>query len=329
MKKNNDLDKTELKIKNSGYRLTKSRKTIISIISRIKREITVEDLFILTNKKNSGIGIATIYRTIKLLEELGIITKSGFENDRAKYTLTGNVNFNDNNVRFLKSNAGVLRETEDVVRKGTIIKSSGTSLLKSLDKEYFENKLNNFRNLEKIDRIKTQLNEWATELNKMKREKELELEELITDFEKIDSILKKHEFKKNSLIQVLLDFQTEYNWLPKHVLFYIGSKLGIPLTQIYNIASFYKFFSLEPRGKYQILVCSGTACHVRGSANLLQRIVNILKIKPGDTTDDYKFTLDTVNCLGCCALGPVMYFNKKYFSNPSVKELEKLFSSVT
>jgi len=329
MKKNNDLDKTELKIKNSGYRLTKSRKTILNIISRIKKEITVEDLFILTNKKNSGIGIATIYRTIKLLEKLGIITKSGFENDRAKYALTGNVSFNDNSVKFLKSNVSVLRETEDIVRKGTIIKSSGTSLLKSLDKKYFENKLDNFRNLEKIDRIKTQLNEWATELNKMKREKELELEELITDFEKIDSILKKHEFKKNNLIQVLLDFQTEYNWLPKHVLFYIGSKLGIPLTQIYNIASFYKFFNLEPRGKYQILVCEGTACHVRGSANLLQRIVNILKIKPGDTTDDYKFTLDTVNCLGCCALGPVIYFNKKYFSNPSAKELEKLFTSVT
>jgi NADH-quinone oxidoreductase subunit E len=127
---------------------------------------------------------------------------------------------------------------------------------------------------------------------------------------------------------MLIDFQTEYNWLPKHVLFYVGNKVNAPLSQIYSIASFYKFFNLEPRGKYQIIVCAGTACHVRGSMNLLQRIVNVLKIKPGDTTSDYKFTLDTVNCLGCCALGPVMLFNNKYYSNPSKKDIEKLFSSL-
>jgi NADH-quinone oxidoreductase subunit E len=166
------------------------------------------------------------------------------------------------------------------------------------------------------------------DLNKIRREKEIELEEIINDFGRIDKILEKHELNKNNLIQMLIDFQTEYNWLPKHVLFYVGNKVNAPLSQIYSIASFYKFFNLEPRGKYQIIVCAGTACHVRGSMNLLQRIVNVLKIKPGDTTSDYKFTLDTVNCLGCCALGPVMLFNNKYYSNPSKKDIEKLFSSL-
>jgi len=154
------------------------------------------------------------------------------------------------------------------------------------------------------------------------------LDEIINNFGRIDKILEKHQHNRSNLIQILIDFQAEYNWLPKHVLIYAGEKINVPLTQVYNIASFYKFFTLEPRGKYQVVVCDGTACHVRGSINLLQRIVNILKINPGDTTQDYKFTLDTVNCLGCCALGPVMFFNKKYHSDPSTKELEKLFNSV-
>ncbi len=154
------------------------------------------------------------------------------------------------------------------------------------------------------------------------------MEVLINDINKIDNVILKHENKKDNLIQMLIDFQTEYNWLPKHVLFYVGKKLEIPLTQIYSIASFYTFFNLEPKGKYSVIVCAGTACHVRGASSLLQRIINILKINPGNTTPDLKFTLDTVNCLGCCALGPVMMFNKKYYSNPSSKQLEKLFSSV-
>ncbi|MCL4377464.1 MAG: NAD(P)H-dependent oxidoreductase subunit E [Actinobacteria bacterium] len=152
------------------------------------------------------------------------------------------------------------------------------------------------------------------------------LEDMTEDFEEIDKILKKHDYSSNSLIQMLIDFQSKFNWLPKFVLYNISSKLNIPLTNIYSVATFYKFFNLEPRGKYSIVVCAGTACHVRGSENLLQRIVNILDINPGDTTDDFKFTLDTVNCLGCCALGPVMVLNERYYSNPSTKQLEKLFS---
>jgi NADH-quinone oxidoreductase subunit E len=147
----------------------------------------------------------------------------------------------------------------------------------------------------------------ASELDKSKRERESELGELILDTDKIDKILARHQYDRSSLIQMLIDLQIEYNWLPQHALFYVGKKIDIPLSQVYSIASFYKFFNLVPKGKYQIVVCAGTACHVRGSMNLLQRAVNILKIKPGDTTPDYRFTLDTVNCLGCCALGHIKY----------------------
>ncbi len=180
--------------------------------------------------------------------------------------------------------------------------------------------------MSKINKIQTQLNEWIAELNKIKGEKETELEEIISDFKIIDKIIEKHEYSRNNLIQVLIDFQAEYNWLPKHILFYVGSKLNISLSQIYSIATFYKSFNLEPIGKYSITVCSGTACHVRRSESLLQKIGDILGIKPGDTTNDFKFTLDTVNCLGCCALGPVMVLNERYYSNPSTRQLEKLFS---
>ena len=174
--------------------------------------------------------------------------------------------------------------------------------------------------IDKIIRLQSQINQWSLELNKIKKEKEIDLEEIINDFSNLDRVLEKHQYSKNNLIQMLLDFQTEYSWLPKHVLFYVGKKIDVPLSQVYSIASFYKFFNLVPKGKYQVVVCAGTACHVRGSVNLLQRIVNILQIKPGDTTPDYRFTLDTVNCLGCCALGPVMLFDKKYYSDPYTKQ---------
>ena len=138
--------------------------------------------------------------------------------------------------------------------------------------------------------------------------------------------IERYDFQGSNLIQMLLDVQAEYNWLPKHALYHIGDKLDVPLTRVYNIASFYKFFNLEPRGKHSIVVCTGTACHVRGSMSLLQRIVNVLDVKPGDTTEDMKFTLDTVNCLGVCALGPVMMLDKQYYSDPSISKLKKIFS---
>ena len=166
--------------------------------------------------------------------------------------------------------------------------------------------------LKTLGKIKEQISNQLIEIDKLKKVKEIKLEEMIKNISDIDEIIERYDFQGSNLIQMLLDVQAEYNWLPKHALYHIGDKLDVPLTRVYNIASFYKFFNLEPRGKHSIVVCTGTACHVRGSMSLLQRIVNVLDVKPGDTTEDMKFTLDTVNCLGVCALGPVMMLDKQY-----------------
>lgn len=100
------------------------------------------------------------------------------------------------------------------------------------------------------------------------------------------------------------------------------------MTQIYNIATFYKAFSLKPQGRHLVSVCMGTACHVRQSPRLLDRVTETLGIKPGETTGDLQFSLNTVNCLGCCALGPVMMIDDKYYSNPSLDELKEIFESL-
>ena len=315
MNKKIDSSPPGQKIKNTCFRLTRSRKTILDIIAKTRDELTAEEIFILAHKKTPGIGIATVYRTIILLEKFNIIEKAYFENNKAKYRI--------------KHNANVISQIQkNKEQKINPLLISNPDLPKTKRNYSYSSKTNTYQDTIRINNFQTQLNEWTNELNKIKSEKEMELEEIINDFGKIDRILERHEFGKNNLIQMLIDFQSEYNWLPKHVLFYVREKLNVPLTQIYGIASFYKFFNLEPRGKYQITVCAGTACHVRGSMNLLQRIVNFLGIKPGDTTADYKFTLDTVNCLGCCALGPVMVMKDKYYSNPSSKQLEKLFNEL-
>ncbi len=303
-------------IKDIGFRLTGTRKTILDTLTEIKKTLSAEEIFIFARKKDPGIGIATIYRNINMLTEHGFIKKISAEKNKTSYILSDDVNSDKNTS---KVNTKVVQQFNNPA-------SGLLTVVKTLQNGRSNN--NDYYDIAKIDKIQTQLNEWMSELNKISREKEFKLEEIINDFSKVDAVLEKHKYENGNLIQMLIDFQDDYNWLPKHVLLYVSNKMNIPLTQIYGIASFYKFFNLEPRGKYQILVCAGTACHVRGSINLLQRIVNVIKIEPGDTTSDLKFTLDTVNCLGCCALGPVMMFNNKYYSNPSRKELENLFDSV-
>jgi len=129
---------------------------------------------------------------------------------------------------------------------------------------------------------------------------------------------------KSALIQMLLTIQRENRWLSKDALMWVSEKLGIPLTQIYHISTFYKAFSLVPKGRHSVSVCLGTACHVRGAPRLLDKVIETLKIRPGQTTRDMRFTLNTVNCLGCCALGPVMVVDDKYYSKPSTKEIQQI-----
>ncbi len=127
----------------------------------------------------------------------------------------------------------------------------------------------------------------------------------------IDRIIDKHNNEASSLIQVLLDIQSEYHWLPKEALQRVSEKLEVSSAQIQHIATFYKAFSLVPKGQHQVHICMGTACHVRGAPRILDTVEDITGIHPGETDLDLKYSLETVNCLGCCALRPVMEIDGK------------------
>jgi NADH-quinone oxidoreductase subunit E len=131
------------------------------------------------------------------------------------------------------------------------------------------------------------------------------------DTDRIDQIIDKHQGEASSLIQVLLEIQSENHWLPKEALERVSERLQVPLSRIQHIATFYKAFSLVPKGRHEIHVCMGTACHVRGATRVLDTIQDLTGIHPGETDLEFKFSLETVNCLGCCALGPVMAIDGK------------------
>ena len=131
------------------------------------------------------------------------------------------------------------------------------------------------------------------------------------DNDRIDQIIDKHQREANSLIQVLLEIQSENRWLPKEALKKVSEKLNVPLNRIQHIITFYKAFSVIPKGRHEIHVCTGTACHVRGATRVLDTVQDLTGIKPGETDLDLKFSLETVNCLGCCALGPVVEIDGK------------------
>ena len=130
--------------------------------------------------------------------------------------------------------------------------------------------------------------------------------------DKIDQIIDKHQCQADSLIQILLEIQSENHWLSKEALEKVSKKLQVPFSRVQHAATFYKAFSLVPKGRHEIHVCVGTACHVRGAPRVLDTVQDITKIKPGETDSDLKFSLETVNCLGCCALGPVIEIDGKY-----------------
>ena len=136
-----------------------------------------------------------------------------------------------------------------------------------------------------------------------------------SDLIKIDSIIKKYDVDKELLISILQDIQAEYNYLPQKALIHVSKRLNLSLTQVYGVATFFKAFSLTPKGKHIINICMGTACHVRASEDVLRRVEQELGIKSGGTTDDMQFSLETVNCLGACALGPIMVVDGEYYGN--------------
>ena len=150
---------------------------------------------------------------------------------------------------------------------------------------------------------------------------------MTVDESKLDSIIDKHDIEEGSLIQILQDIQTEYSYLPKEALEHVSQRLNIPMVQIFGVATFFKAFSLKPKGKNQIHVCMGTACHVRGAKNVLENLERELGIKAGDTTDDGEYTLETVNCVGACALGPVVVNNEKHHGQMTPIKVESLLSN--
>lgn len=147
------------------------------------------------------------------------------------------------------------------------------------------------------------------------------------ELSKVDKIIDSYNANKESLIQICLDIHSEYNWLSGAILKRISEKLGIPLSKIYQLTTFYKHFSLVPKGRHTISVCLGTACHVRGAMRLLDRVTQAVGVGPGETTSDEKFSLSTVNCLGCCALGPVMVLDGEYIGDPTPKQIKGMVES--
>ena len=130
--------------------------------------------------------------------------------------------------------------------------------------------------------------------------------------EVVKQVLQRHQHDKALLVDVLQDIQAEIGYLPKEALQQTSRGLGVPVSRVYSVATFFKAFSLTPRGRYLINVCMGTACHVRGSDKVLAQIEQELKIMAGETTADLKFTLETVNCVGACALGPMVIVGEDY-----------------
>jgi NADH-quinone oxidoreductase subunit E len=126
------------------------------------------------------------------------------------------------------------------------------------------------------------------------------------DTAKIDGILDRWHRDPNFLIEILQDVQDEWRHLPAELMRYLADHLAVPLPRVHHAATFYKAFSLEPRGRFEVQVCMGTACHVKGAGRVLDALGRELEIDPGQTTDDKEFTLEAVRCVGCCGLAPVV-----------------------
>ena len=147
------------------------------------------------------------------------------------------------------------------------------------------------------------------------------------ELERAAKIIDRYQNKQGILIQLLLDVQSEFNWIPKELIVQISERLQIPLSQIYRVASFYKGMSLTPIGRHLVQVCLGTACHVRGGPKVLDKVEEALKVNAGETTKDMNFTLRRVNCLGCCALGPVVVVDGEYHGKVTSAKVEEILAT--
>jgi len=158
----------------------------------------------------------------------------------------------------------------------------------------------------------------------------MKLEELEIDYyyAGFSDVLSEGEKKKGLLIHAFQRIQKDHNYLPEDELRALSKNLDIPLAEVYSAASFYKHFYFKPRGKNIVCVCVGTACHVRGAAKILEKIEENFGIKEGETTPDLSVTLETVGCVGCCGLAPVVTVNEDIFGDLSPKKADKMISQV-
>jgi NADH-quinone oxidoreductase subunit E len=140
----------------------------------------------------------------------------------------------------------------------------------------------------------------------------------------IADILGESGQNQKDLIHILHRVQAKFGYIPPEAIAQLARRLRISENEIFGVLTFYKAFSLEPRGQYLVTVCLGTACHVRGGVQIVEEMERKLRIKAGRTTPDRKFTLETVNCLGCCAIGPVVVVNGKYYSHVTLKKVEPI-----
>jgi len=146
--------------------------------------------------------------------------------------------------------------------------------------------------------------------------------------EAMTEIIDRYQAKSTALIMVLQDIQRHYRYLPKPALEMLAQKMDLPIAQVYGVATFFRAFSLKPKGKHHICVCTGTACHVRQANVIVDKFQRDLAINPGGTTPDLKFSLETVNCLGACALGPLVTVDDSFYGNMTVSKVDRILETL-
>lgn len=146
--------------------------------------------------------------------------------------------------------------------------------------------------------------------------------------EEMNEILNQYEQTKDNLIQILNEVQEKYGYIPKAAQFAISEYLDIPMAEVFGVITFYSRFTLEPKGKYHISVCLGTACFVKGSEKILDRIKERLNLEEGKTSEDGKFSLDTTRCVGACGIAPVFTVNQEVYGHATVKKLDEVLDDL-
>jgi NADH-quinone oxidoreductase subunit E len=149
------------------------------------------------------------------------------------------------------------------------------------------------------------------------------------DLQRVDGIIDKHGGRSGALIEVLLDLQEEFRYLPEEALSQVSDKLNISMSRIYHVATFFKAFSLKPRGRHCISVCLGTACHVGGGVKILEKLERDLNVTRGGTTEDLNFSVDEVHCLGCCGLAPVVTVNEDLYGKVTTSKIPGILKKYT